>query len=583
MKKYINEIAIVLLLCFSTSCVSDLLDQDPTKDLSSGLYWQSASDATSAVYGVYQSTRTLFHKNYAWDGASDIMWANVSNPYGSYNPGGGIGGNYDKLWQNCYQVINRSNDVLANVERMLKKYPEEKTQTELKRIKGEIYFLRALSYFRLIDLWGDVPYYTRVLNGNKDAYSLLRTPRSDVKDSILKDLEFAKVNIPIKVTDGERGRATRVAVYGFAGKIKLYWACWMKNEGNTTEADTYYRAAAAEFTEAMKPEYGRKLYMNGEPGKPEAPYYADLFDGLHEYNEEVIFATSNAGPSLGVGLGDTYVYDFATRSTGAGGANVTPTIRLVNRYQMLSTGDFAEPFATSADNGKETLKNGACNPESYKGRDYRMYATCMWDGQTMMRVSDDGKTIGPDELIFRYKFSDNVTYINAQGPRTGYIFRKYVRQYALGPREEGQQDQYLMRLPDLWLMYCEAVNEYNNGPTGELFDLVDRIRHRGGLPALDRTKFASKDKFFEAIEQERIVELIAEGHRFFDIRRWNMVEKIWPQPNGQRLTSTWGEKEWYRDEFRNAQDRDYQRFYIFKLPENEVRNNPNLKQNECWL
>lgn len=583
MRKQINEIAIALALCFAvSSCVNDLLDRKPTKDLSSDLFWESADDATSALYGVYQATRTFFHKNYAWDGASDIMWANVRNPYGNYNPAA-IGASYDQHWKNAYQVINRANYVLMHVEEMLPRYADEKTQTELKRIKGELFFLRALAYFRLIDLWGDVPFYTHVLDGNREAYSLRRTPRSEIKDSILKDLEYAKTAIPVKIADGQRGRATRVAVYGFSGKIKLYWACWMKNAGNAAEADTYYRAAAEEFAEVMKPEYGRRLYMNGEPGEPEKPYYADLFDGLHEYNEEVIFAMSNAGPSLGVGLGDTYTYDFATRSTGAGGANVTPCIRLANRYQLLATGDYAEPLVTSPDDGKETLRNGACNPESYKGRDYRLYATVMWDGQKMLRVSDDGKTIGPDTLIFRYKFSDNVTYINAQGPRTGYIFRKYVRQYAFGPREEGQQDQYLMRLPDVWLMYCEAVNEYSNGPTAELFELVDRIRARGGLPALDRAKFAGKEAFFRAVEQERIVELVAEGHRFFDIRRWNLVEKIWPQPNGQRLTSTWGEGEWYRDEFRNAQERDYQRFYLFKIPENEIRMNPNLTQNECWL
>jgi len=572
-----------MTLVWSASCVDNLLDQTPTKDLSSDLYWENVEDATTALHGVYQATRTFFHKNYAWDGASDIMWANVRAPYGQYQPINTMGSNYNTHWNNGYQVVNRTNYVLENVEKMLQVYSDEKNQTELNRIKGELYFLRAIVFFRLTDLWKDVPYYTHVLNGNDEAYTLPNVDRYEIINNILEDMDFAKVNIPVKIADAERGRATRVSVYGFMGKIKLFTACWKKNDGATSDADRYYRAAAQDFEEVMKSEYGRALFRNGEPGEPDAPNYLDLFDGRNEYNAEVIFSTSNAGPSLGVGLGDTYTYDFATRSTGAGGANVTPCLRLINKYQMLSTGDYAPEMVISNAADKETILNGACNPESYKGRDYRLYATVMWDGQKMLRVSDDGMTIGPDSLIFRYNFSDNVTYINAQGPRTGYIFRKFVRQYAFGPREEGQQDIYLMRLPDVWLMYCEAVNEYNNGPTGDLFDLIDKIRHRGALPPLDRSKFATKDTFFRAVEQERCVELIAEGHRFFDIRRWKMIEELWPQPNGYRMTSTWGSSDWYRDEFRNASERDIQRYYIFKIPDSEIRMNPNLRQNDCWL
>lgn len=580
MKLYIKEIALSCLMCVSTSCVNNLLDQTPTKDLSSDLFWKNAEDATSALHGVYNATRTFFHKEYAWDTASDIMWGDIRNPYnGVWQPSANVGSNNDTYWKNAYQVINRANYVLENVNIMLDKYLDEKNQVELKRVKGELYFLRSLAYFRLIDLWGDVPYYTHTLDGNNEAFSMSRTPRTAIKDSILKDLEYAKVNVPVKIADSQRGRATRASVYGFSGKIKLYWASWMKNENKLDEAKQYYKNAAADFEEVMKPEYGRMLYKNGAPGEPSNPSYSELFNGKNEYCEEILFSISNMGPNS-PDLGDYYTYDFGTRSTGGGGTNVTPTIRLVDKYQSLSTGGYLAPMIKSDAKDKEGIENGACNSKSYEGRDYRMYATVMWDGQKMVRVSDDGKTIGPDTLTFRYKFDDNVTHISS-GRRTGYIFRKFVRTYAYGPRNQGPQDTYLMRLPDVWLMYCEAMNEYNNGPTNECFDLVDQIRRRGGLPALERSKFSTKETFFQAIDQERCVELVGEGQRFFDIRRWNMVEKLWPQPNGYRLTSTWGEL--FRDEFKNAQDRDFQRFYRFKIPQLEIDKNPNMVQNECWL
>ena len=584
MKSFIKGIALSCLLGItSTSCVDNLLNQSPTTELSSDLFWGSIDDATYALNGVYNATRTLFHKEYRWDGATDIMWGDVRVPYnGQWQPATLIGSANDQTWKNAYQVVNRANYVLENVERMLTIYTNESDQIGLKRIKGELYFLRALAYFRLMDLWGDVPYYAHTLNGNNEAYTLPRTPRETIKTNILNDLEFAKTNVPIEIADSERGRATRAAIYGYSGKIKLYWACWMKNEGKMDEALQYYQAAADEFKEIMKPEYGLALYKDGDPGEPDNPTYGELFNAENaaaEYCSEIIFSISNAGPNTS-GLGDCYTYDFATRSTGAGGTNVTPTIRLVDKYQLISTGDYAPPLVKSSADDKETIENGACNPASYEGRDYRLFATVMWDGQKMVRVSDDGKTIGPDTLIFKYKFDDNVTYISS-GRRTGYIFRKFVRTYAYSSREQGPQDTYLMRLPDVWLMYCEAINEVNGGPTDECFDLIDKIRHRGALPGLDRQKFSTKEAFFDAINQERCVELVAEGHRFFDIRRWHMVEDLWPQPDGYRLESTWGE--FFRDEFRNAQDIDFEKYYRFKIPQLEIERNPNIIQNDCWL
>lgn len=578
MKNKIFTLFLCVAMLGSTSCVDDLLNRPSATELPTTLFWNNIDDAEKAMYGVYQGTRTFFNKSYLWDGHSDIMWARSATPTPS------VGSSYGAHWNNGWTVVNRANYALFHIEQMFQKFPAENDQKQLLRIKSEIIFLRAIVYFRMIDLWKNIPYYTHILKDNNEAYSLTQTPISEIKDNILKDLDYAKDYLPPIVAEGERGRASRASAYGYMGKIKLYWACWKKNpvypeDLNLTEAEQYYKAAAIDFAEVMKPVYGRKLYKDGAPGISISPFYYDLFDGRNEYSEEIIFATSNAGPNFGQGLGDTYIYDFGTRSTGAGGSNVTPNLRLVNRYQMINTGDYAPALIP---NSNETLSGGACNPESYKGRDYRLFATVMWDGQKMLRLSDDGMKVGPDSMIFKYKQGDNVTYINAQAANSGYIFRKFVRQYAFGPREEGQQDTYLMRLPDLWLMYCEAVNEYNNGPTDECFELINKIRRRAALPDLDKTKFNSRDTFFKAIEQERIIELIAEGHRFFDIRRWKIAEEVWPQPNGFEYVNTWGEKQG-ANQFLNATDRDFLRYYIFQIPTGEITKNPRLQQNDCWL
>ena len=139
-----------------------------------------------------------------------------------------------------------------------------------------------------------------------------------------------------------------------------------------------------------------------------------------------------------------------------------------------------------------------------------------------------------------------------------------------------------MRLADVYLMYAEAANEAY-GPTGDgglAVDLVNRVRHRGNLPPLKAEKYADKETFFYAIEQERIIELFAEGHRLWDLRRWRSIERVWVEPQtsgGVKLYDAWGAlKNTY---FNNTSFLNYQRMYLFKIPDSERNKNPNLTLN----
>src|SRR5687768_16646499 len=131
-------------------------------------------------------------------------------------------------------------------------------------------------------------------------------------------------------------------------------------------------------------------------------------------------------------------------------------------------------------------------------------------------------------------------------------------------------------------MYAEAINEVS-GPQADAIDLVNKSRPRGALPALAPEKTADRDAFFAAIEQERIVELIAEGHRSFDLRRWRAIERVWGPPGSAG--------EWRRDThaaaisryYQNLSELEYQRAYIFRIPPAERDRNDNLTQNTPWL
>lgn len=582
--KRIKYILLVGSLGLLTSCVSDLLDQNATTQMSSEIFWRTPQDAVDATTGVYEATRTLFGRDYYFDGQGEFQYTRgTSLGSGTWNPSSGAGSGFDYMWNNAYTVINRANYVLANTESMLNKETLEDNKIILNRIKGENRFLRALAYFRLLELWGDVPYFAHVLSGNDEATSQARTPAETVKDNIIEDLTFAISVLPVPKST-QQGRASLAAAYGFRAKIQLYWASWKKNgwpelsgfTQNQGEAQKYYQQAADDFHKVIY-DYGLALFSEGNPGTYDSPSYWDLFNYVNENSPEIIFAVQYGGP--GLSQGEELLRDFGTRNTGNAQCWVTPTTRLIDRYQKISTGDFAQPIVLIND---VKYPNGSVNRTTYEDRDWRMKATLLWDGESMLTMSTDGMTL-LGRMPFKYGSKDGINFINYDvGTSTGYLFRKWVRQTAIADRSDGPQDFYLMRLADVYLMYCEAVNEVS-GPSSELVGLINKIRKRGNLPALANQKSANKDEFFKAIEQERIIELIAEGHRPFDIRRWRKVEEIWGAPGGPGIVMYNTHNVSVRDEFKNIAAREYERFYINRIPLKEIERNSKLIQNKPWL
>ena len=215
-----------------------------------------------------------------------------------------------------------------------------------------------------------------------------------------------------------------------------------------------------------------------------------------------------------------------------------------------------------------------------------MKSTLLWDYEMSMGLMSLKET-GWVPFIYKLWGSkvtlNGVTYTSYENINcnSGYEFRKFVRNYAGQSRTDGDFNWPVIRLADVFLMYAEADNMVN-GPQPYAVNLVNRIRHRGNLPPLKADKYATKEAFFDAIKQERIVELVGEGHRIWDMRRWREMEdvyggvggpgKIWYDTYGAQQNKYWD----------NATEQDYQRCYIFQIPESERNRNPNLTQNKPW-
>ena len=609
MKRILSIIAIILLtglLFINVSCVKDLLDQQPTTELGASAFWKTEDDATYALMGAYSSIRPIFDRDYHYDGFGEFirMYNTGAAPisFTTNNPSN-YGGNLDVVWTALYGGVNRTNYVIDNVGKMLPNAKTEESLKKLETIVGEARLLRGMCYFRLISMYGDIPYFGKIIYDNSEVESISRTPLAQVKDSILADFTYAIEKLPDKVV--EVGRAGKPAALAFRGKLNLYWACW--NNFGWPELETFtpipseavsaYTAAATDFKRVIN-DFGLKLFRNGEPGEwgtmgnaEILPNYYYMFipsTGNPNTDGEMIMVFTHGG--TGTGQSEELMRVFTGRTVESSQNQAIPRYELADRYQSTITGDFAEPLVpmNPAAPGARTAPNSALNPDSYANRDYRMKATLLWDYEMIMGMLTLQET-GFSPFIYKtWNQLVNIggkTYrsFNDGGTnRTGYQFRKFIRNYAGQSRSDGDYNWPVMRLADVYLMYAEATNEIH-GPQPDAIALVNKIRHRGNLPPLSATKTADKKSFFDAIEQERIVELVAEGHRMWDLRRWRALERVWGPPygDGKWTIDTHGAQQ--QRFFFNAPELTYQRCYLFRIPPSERDRNPNLTQNSPWL
>ena len=597
------------LMLFNNSCQKDLLEQDPTVDLFADAFWKTEDDATFALMGAYGDIRYLFDRDYFFDGNGEYFKARgqtlsktvlrngmaYSTPY-SWSPTG-YGSQHDIYFKSMYLGVIRANYVIENVEKML---PDAKASSiaNLEAIIGEARLLRGMIYFRLISMWGDVPYIDFVPTNREEAAGFSRMPLAQVKDKIMADFTYAFEKVP---TTNKVGRAAKPAALGLRGKLQLYWACWNKFgwpeldtfSPDAAAADAAYKAAAEDFKKVIN-DYGLTLFRNGEPGNIDElgkavvlPNYYYLFTPVANGSKEMIM-TFNHGLT-GTFQGEELMRDFAGRTLEFSQAWVTPRFEVADRYQSIITGDFVDPLIpmnpTTNPNARTTA-NSAVNPQSYANRDYRMKSTILWDYEMTMGIFQKKET-GWSPWIYRV-YNTPVTIngevyrsYNTDGSNSGYVFRKFVRNTAGHDRSNGNFAWPVMRLADVYLMYAEASNEAY-GPQADAVEVVNKVRHRGNLPPLAAAKISSKANFFDAIEQERIVELIGEGHRNFDLRRWRAIERVWGLPggSGKRHYDTYGiPNDLY---YQNANELTYQRAYIYKIPGDEINRNPNMTQNTPW-
>lgn len=484
----------------------------------------------------------------------------------SFNPlENGPGGHGKNHYNTFWTGIRNANVFLANIETA-----NITVEKDRERYKAEAQLLRAFYYFELIKQYGPMPIVDEPFSPAFDYTSLVRPTFQECIDFIVNDCDeaIANPNLPIRITlEPERGRFTKAVAHAVKSQALLYNASPLWNPENNT---TKWQAAATSSKEALN-----ALTQGGEYQL--YPDYEEYFFSRSDVNpsprdRETIFERKTDGhPSF-------RNTNALPSMPGQHKVGVTPTQELVDSYDMLATGEPAILGYSDEDHLEPIIntQSGYDPDNPYEGRDPRFYATVWYNGALYDNIAGSVHIVetfagGADAL--------KKTPPNKKNTHTGYYLRKF-HDPKLQNRQNAQSRWKKYHLAEIYLNYAEAENEAN-GPTSEAYNAINAIRQRAGMPNL-RTGL-SKDEFRKRIRNERRVELVIEEHRFWDVRRWKILDQTDKLVTGMEVIKNGNSFEYKRfvTERRNAfQDK----FLIFPIPikDTSIIQDFNLNQNPGW-
>ncbi len=455
------------------SCKKSLdLDIENPNRVDESNFWKTSKDAVeglNAVYGNFYRNGSPYSRWLPYymdvrsdDGYSTSPWNELRSISAHNITQYSFEVNYDTWWHH-WRGVYRANQVITNV-------PAIVMDDALKsRIIGEAKFLRAVYYYNLINIWGNIPL---ILQPSLPADKPSQVSQEEVWAQVEKDLTEAAEALPLSYSGEEVGRATKGAAYGYLGRAHMQQKDW--------------QAAATALQ-----------WLITGPGMAQydlVTNYSDNFRHTTENNKESVFEVQfkmrpenggDDGPTSNVGTSRAPF--FAPPGHGFNDANM-------HRWVV-----------------HEFLKENATGG----GRDPRLGVTALYDSTDVR---------GPDfTLVYGSTFASK-NYDNNIRNRVWY--HKYLDDYFRINEFEVFNSPInfrALRFADVLLMYAEALNNTNR--TAEAYPFVDRVRQRAGMPLLSATRPGMTVAQFQAqLEHERITELTGESVRWNDLARWGYFD-----------------------------------------------------------
>lgn len=464
-------IPFVLTAALLSGCQKDLEIPNPNAATIDN-FWQSEEDAVKGINAVYSTlTRGASMSRWQW------FYMEIRSDMGkSTSPAVDIVNNMDRflitdynygnttaLWTDNYIGIFRANQVLDNV-------PDMEIDEGLRnRVIGEAKFMRAMFYYHLALLFGNVPLQ---LQTSTPADLPPTSPQSAVYAAIEADLIEAASLLPMKAgyAPEDLGRATKGSALALLGKVYM-------QQGE-------YQLA----------EQTLSWFFTGE-GSGEYMLVSDYRDNFlitSENNSESVFEWQYE-----INITETTDDDVATPNHNFGSS--------LPKFLAPKPVGFADGEAhrwVVDEFTQETTVQGE--------RDPRLAASFLFDSTNVE---------GPSQtMVYGISWQARV---NSGQLTPGVFYRKFLNDHWRNEESFRSNNNYrFIRFADVMLMYAECLNE--NGNTAMAYQYVDQVRERAGLEPLSTAMPGlGQMAFLEQLKHERITELSGEGHRWADLVRWD--------------------------------------------------------------
>lgn len=208
------------LILFFSGC--DVLDVEPTNSIPAATAFKTKADVEKGIFGAYNSFQLLSYYGRTYNIFSDLASDNLVHPpnatataYREVDNNAILPENesIDGIWSAIYDGINVANNVIAKVPSMAVLNEDEKN-----RALGELYFIRALMHFNLLNYFGPIPLKTAPTVGLADV-NAGRESVENVTAHIINDLTFASDNLP---GSGPKYRASAHAANALLARVYLY-------------------------------------------------------------------------------------------------------------------------------------------------------------------------------------------------------------------------------------------------------------------------------------------------------------------------------------------------------------------------
>lgn len=520
------------------------LERTPLASFSEDNFWTSEENAMIALTGMYRGTLAYgvdygvsdwwsYSATIIVDGVSDIGYDRraFNNDMGKLTSGGLINTNglIKSFWQNSYKRIEIANRFIENIDKV------PAAEEHIARMKSEARFIRACQYFYLASFFGDTPLVTKLLTLD-EANSVKKSTKEDILKYIIAEFSEIAPLLPRQkdISKNEIGRACSQAAYSFLGKSLVLKKEWSQ--------------AAKAFKTII------------DLGDSEiAPKYKELFYSVNENSTENIFSSQFIDNLGGHGL-PQHAYPVMK----GGWCLINPSGNLVEEYEFNDGTPFS--YTDPRYNPKDLGSN----------RDPRLDYTVYYNGATFKgsEYICDPSTSSLDKIGA------------GQVTQTGYLLRKFFDEGWAGDITSYGANVPIVRYADVLLMYLECELEAGAAISQTMLDnTINKIRQRAdvSMPPITDTNPAT---LREKIRHERKIELAFEGHRLWDLFRWDIAEKElnkdiygapFPYVTNKNLIKKKGGatdpySRWYVDtrSFKKGQE-------VWPIPQAEQNINPNLR------